>query len=60
MRQVLADARWRAPTLWLDVLHENKRAIGFYRKHGFAVTGEDGYTIGSQTFRFVLMTACPA
>jgi diamine N-acetyltransferase len=59
MRQVLAEARWRAPTLWLDVLHENKRAIEFYQKHGFAVTGEDAYTIGSQTFRFVLMTTCP-
>jgi ribosomal protein S18 acetylase RimI-like enzyme len=60
MRQVLVEARSRAPTLWLDVLHENKRAIGFYKEHGFTVTGENTYTIGSQTFRFVLMTACPA
>lgn len=56
LRQVLPEARRRAPTLWLDVLHENKRAIGFYKKHGFAVTGEDTYTIGSQTCRFDLMT----
>jgi diamine N-acetyltransferase len=48
LRQGLPEARRRAPTLWLDVLHENKRAIGFYKKHGFAVTGEDTYTIGSQ------------
>jgi diamine N-acetyltransferase len=59
MQQTLAEARWRAPILWLDVLHENKRAIGFYEKHGFTVTGEDAYTIGSQTFRFVRMTTCP-
>jgi diamine N-acetyltransferase len=59
MQQALAEARWRAPILWLDVLHENKRAIGFYKKHGFTVTGEDAYTIGSQRFRFVLMTTCP-
>jgi diamine N-acetyltransferase len=59
MHQALAEARRRAPILWLDVLHENQRAIAFYKNHGFAVTGEDAYTIGSQTFRFVLMTMCP-
>jgi diamine N-acetyltransferase len=57
LRQVLPEARRRAPALWLDVLHENERAIGFYKKHGFAVTGEDAYTIGAQTFRFLLMSA---
>jgi ribosomal protein S18 acetylase RimI-like enzyme len=56
LRQGLPEARRRAPTIWLDVLHENKRAIGFYKKHGFAVTGEDTYTIGSQRCRFDLMT----
>ena len=55
LRQVLPEAKRRAPTLWLDVLHENERAISFYRKHGFAVTGEDTYRIGSQTFLFDLM-----
>ena len=60
MQQALAEAERRgAPTLWLDVLHENKRAIEFYKKHGFAMTGEDRYAIGSQTFRFILMTAFP-
>jgi ribosomal protein S18 acetylase RimI-like enzyme len=59
LQQVLPEASWRAPTLWLDVLHENKRAIGFYMKHGFAVTGEETYAIGSQTFRFDLMTMRP-
>jgi ribosomal protein S18 acetylase RimI-like enzyme len=55
LQQVLPEAKRRAPTLWLDVLHENERAISFYRKHGFAVTGEDTYRIGSQTFLFDLM-----
>jgi diamine N-acetyltransferase len=32
MQQVLGEAKWRAPAIWLDVLQENKRAIGFYRK----------------------------
>jgi len=57
--QVFPEARRRAPMLWLDVLHENTRAICFYQKHGFAVTGKDTYTIGSQTFRFDLMTLRP-
>jgi ribosomal protein S18 acetylase RimI-like enzyme len=55
LQQVLPEAKRRAPKLWLDVLHENKRAIGFYTKHGFSVTGEDTYRIGSQTFLFDLM-----
>jgi ribosomal protein S18 acetylase RimI-like enzyme len=59
MQETLAEAAQRAPTVWLDVLHENKRAIEFYKKRGFSMTGEDLYTIGSQTLRFVLMTACP-
>jgi len=59
LQQVLPEARRRAPMLWLDVLHENKRAISFYQKHGFTVTGKDTYTIGSQTFRFDLMTLRP-
>jgi ribosomal protein S18 acetylase RimI-like enzyme len=56
LRQVSPEAKRRAPKLWLDVLHENERAIGFYRKHGFSITGEDTYRIGSQTFLFDLMS----
>lgn len=55
LRAVLPEAKRHAATLWLDVLHENARAIGFYRKHGFAAAGEDTYTIGSQTFLFDLL-----
>jgi ribosomal protein S18 acetylase RimI-like enzyme len=55
LHQVLPEAKRRAPKLWLDVLHENERAIGFYTKHGFAITGKDTYRIGSQTFLFDLM-----
>jgi diamine N-acetyltransferase len=58
MQQAFAEVRRRAPILWLDVGHENEKAIGFYKRHGFAVTGEHAHTIGSQTFRFVLMTTC--
>jgi ribosomal protein S18 acetylase RimI-like enzyme len=41
--------------LWLDVLKENRRAIGFYERLGFAALGEDTYSIGAQTFLFHLM-----
>jgi len=60
LQQALNEAERRcAPTIGLDVLHENKRAIEFHKTHGFAMTGEDRYTIGSQTFRFILITAFP-
>ena len=52
---VVPEAKRLAPTLWLDVLRENERAIAFYAKHGFAAIGEDTYTIGSKTFLFHLM-----
>jgi ribosomal protein S18 acetylase RimI-like enzyme len=42
-------------TVWLDVLKENSRAIGFYERRGFSLLGEDTYTIGGQTFAFHLM-----
>ncbi|HUB50411.1 MAG TPA: GNAT family N-acetyltransferase [Acetobacteraceae bacterium] len=43
------------PLLWLDVLRENDRAIRFYTRHGFVVSGEDTYTIGAQRFVFYIM-----
>lgn len=55
MRDVIDAAAARASCLWLDVLEENERAIGFYEKHGFAQAGEDTYAIGAQHFRFRLM-----
>lgn len=51
----LREAQQRAPTIWLDMLRENTRAVRFYQKHGFVSIGQDTYTIGSQTFEFDLM-----
>ncbi|HEX2605908.1 MAG TPA: N-acetyltransferase [Flavisolibacter sp.] len=52
-------------TLWLAVYVHNNRAIDFYLRHGFEITGDHFYTIGTQEFHFyilskpVLMEACP-
>lgn len=56
LRHVVDAAAGMAPVLWLDVLHENERAIRFYRKHGFEPSGRDTYTIGAQRFLFQIMT----
>jgi ribosomal protein S18 acetylase RimI-like enzyme len=42
------------PSVWLDVLRENNRAVNFYRCHGFVVTGEHSFEIGVQQFLFTL------
>ena len=42
--------------LWLSVLKSNDRAIGFYNKHGFTVSGEHTFQIGKQVFEFQLMS----
>jgi ribosomal protein S18 acetylase RimI-like enzyme len=55
MRAVLAATEDRAPLLWLGVLRENGRAIGFYRRNGFSAIGDDTYAIGAQRFHFHLM-----
>jgi len=52
---VMAVAAAHAPLLWLDVLRENARAIRFYARHGFVVSGEDSYAIGAQRFQFHIM-----
>jgi ribosomal protein S18 acetylase RimI-like enzyme len=49
-------ASLRVPTIWLDVLKENDRAIRFYKQQGFTVLGDDTYSIGAQTFDFHLMS----
>jgi ribosomal protein S18 acetylase RimI-like enzyme len=54
--QVMCEAAAKAPLIWLDVLEDNERAVGFYRKHGFAVVGADTYAIGAQSFAFHIMT----
>lgn len=46
--QVMCEAAARVPLVWLAVLEDNERAVGFYRKHGFAVIGTDTYAIGAQ------------
>lgn len=55
LRAVLDAAAPLASLVWLDVLHENTRAIRFYEREGFKPIGEDHYTIGQQTFLFRLM-----
>lgn len=42
------------PSVWLDVLQENDRAVGFYRRHGFVVRDEHSFEIGAQHSYFTL------
>ncbi len=48
-------ARLGAPVVWLTVLRQNERAIGFYIRHQFTTVGPESYTIGTQTFSFNVM-----
>ncbi|TNE40756.1 MAG: GNAT family N-acetyltransferase [Sphingomonadales bacterium] len=41
--------------LWLAVLRSNRRAIGFYDRHGWRSVGADRFSIGAQTFDFAIM-----
>ncbi len=43
-------------TIWLSVLHSNKRAINFYKKNGFAYVGDHDFTIGKEYFEFIAMS----
>ena len=48
---LLAEARRLSPRgLDLQVNQDNARAIRFYEKHGFAITGEDKNTAGRLTY----------
>jgi len=60
LKHAMHEAAARASLLWLDVLQDNERAAGFYRKHGFAVVGADIYAIGAQRFTFHIMTRAAA
>jgi diamine N-acetyltransferase len=43
--------------LWLGVWERNPRAIAFYRKLGFKVTGAHTFTLGSEAQRDLIMAA---
>lgn len=53
---VMQYATARASVLWLDVLRENARAIRFYERFGFGISGEDTFRIGAQSFLFHRMS----
>lgn len=42
--------------IWLDTYISNERAIRFYERNGFSITGDHHFTIGSQTFKYKLMS----
>ncbi len=41
--------------VWLDVWERNTRAIGFYRRWGFAVVGEQDFVLGDDVQHDLLM-----
>ncbi|MEM9078457.1 MAG: GNAT family N-acetyltransferase [Bacteroidota bacterium] len=41
--------------IWLSVLEENKRAIGFYLKNDFTLIGKHNFQIGKEQFEFQAM-----
>ena len=56
MAAVLAAAEERsARTAWLAVWERNARAIAFYRRAGFEVTGEQPFTLGTDRQRDLVM-----
>jgi len=46
MSQSIALATPRGPALWLSVWEEAPRAVGFYRRWGFAVAGRTTFLVG--------------
>ncbi len=45
----------KCDTIWLSVLEENERAIGFYKKNDFEEIGKHEFTIGRYSFNFIAM-----
>lgn len=41
--------------LWLSVFVDNIKAIRFYERNGFIAAGEHTYSIGKETFDFIVM-----
>ncbi len=57
MRQCITFARENGyRSLWLGVWKENSRAIAFYRKMGFRITGEHIFQLGSDAQKDWVMT----
>ncbi|PRX54871.1 GNAT family N-acetyltransferase [Flagellimonas meridianipacifica] len=55
--QVFATAvRSGAKDIWLSVWQGNQRAIRFYEKNAFKNVGNHQFTIGTQTFDFMIMS----
>lgn len=50
-----ALATTSTPGMWLGVSSLNFRAQGFYRKQGFGPVGHKNFTVGSQTYRDLVM-----
>lgn len=56
MRACLAAAKEAGcESLWLGVWERNTRAIGFYRKWGFGIVGEQPFVMGGDAQRDLLM-----
>ncbi len=55
-KKLVDEALKRLPHgLWLTCWHENDRALNFYRKNGFSVTGEDWFELeGEKHLNYVL------
>ena len=56
MKQVKKFVRDIYPDfIWLDTHITNEKAIQFYSKNGFEKIGKHYFTIGTQTFEYVVM-----
>jgi len=57
LQQTLIDKATAAnyDYIWLSVLKENERAVGFYLKNGFKAIGDHDFSIGREDFDFMAM-----
>lgn len=49
-----------APRPWLTTNAQNTKAIGFYQRQGFAITGETAFCLGAESYPNTLLTYSPA
>ncbi|MEX0291258.1 MAG: GNAT family N-acetyltransferase [Flavobacteriaceae bacterium] len=55
--EVLKKAKEKGSSaIWLSVLNENSRAIGFYKRNEFAAIGQHDFQIGKEHFEFTVMS----